>query len=151
MKERKLNIFTLLSKIDSSKDDIYLTLSDEEKKEFFPLVVMRWMTGTNDERQIMMLNEFVNPYIYSLSKHPHLLMKLLQICSSKTKKKYNWIGLKKEVSNKLYLKVVTEYYDITEREVLILNPPISKEKVLSHAESLGWDKPEMAALKKELG
>ena len=46
----KLDIFKLLSTIDSSSSNIYASLSDEERKGFAPLVVMRWMTGTSDSR-----------------------------------------------------------------------------------------------------
>src|SRR5271157_4202027 len=105
----KLDIFDLLGKLNSPHSgDIYSKLSDEEKKGFAPLVVMRWMSGTSDKRQIMMLNEFVNPYIFALGKHPHLLMMLLQVASSKTQKRYNWLGIKSSRKDAEAMRAVGE-------------------------------------------
>jgi hypothetical protein len=146
----KLDIFDLLGKLNSSKSgDIYSKLSDDEKKGFAPLVVMRWMSGTSDERQIMLLNEFVNPYVFSLGKHPHLLMQLLQVASSKTSKRYQWLGIKSKKKNVEALRAVQEYYGMSAREVKTLNPFPTEAEVLQMAEELGWQKDEITKLKKE--
>lgn len=146
----KLDIFDLLSKINSSKSgDIYSKLSDEERKGFAPLVAMRWMSGTSDERQIMLLNEFVNKSVFTLGKHPHLLMQLLQVASSKTSKRYQWIGIKSKKKNIEALKIVQEYLEMSSREVKLLNPFPGKDEVLQMAEELGYQKDELAKLNKE--
>lgn len=149
----KLDIFGLLSKIDNKKvGNIYQTLSDEEKKGFAPLVVMRWMSGTSDERQIMMLNTFMNPLVFALPKHPELLMRVLQVCSSKTPKRYQWLGIKGGTKKKNIeaMKVVGEYYDMSQREVRLLNPFPPSSEIISMAEELGYEKDEMKKLEKEL-
>lgn len=147
----KLDIFGLLGKIDkASSGDIYANLTDDEKKGFAPLVVMRWMSGTSDERQIMMLNTFANPLIFSLAKHPHLLMQVLQTCSSKTFKRYQWIGIKGNKKNTQSLKVVGEYFEMSEREVKLLDPFPQNIEILQMAEELGYDKDEIKKLEKEL-
>jgi hypothetical protein len=146
----KLDIFDLLGKLNSSKaGDIYEKLSDDEKKGFAPLVVMRWMSGTSDERQIMLLNEFANPSIFTLGKHPHLLMLLLQASSSKTSKRYQWLGIKSKKKNVEAMKVVQEYYEMSAREVKLLNPFPPEAEVLKMAEELGWQKDDMTKLTKE--
>lgn len=146
----KLDIFELLTKLNNPKSgDIYEKLSDEERKGFAPLVVMRWMSGTSDERQIMLLNEFVNTKVFPLAKHPRLLMRLLHVASSKTNKRYSWLGIKSKKKNVEALKVVQEYFDMSEREVKELNPFPPKEEVLQMAEALGYQKDELAKLKKE--
>ena len=145
-----LDIFDLLGKLNNPKSgDIYAKLSDNEKKGFAPLVVMRWMSGTSDERQIMMLNEFSNPYIFSLGRHPHLLMQLLQVSSSKTNKRYQWIGIKSKKKNAESIKVVSEFYGMSTREVRLLNPFPSEEEILLMAESIGWQKDDIAKLRSE--
>ena len=151
MADYKLDIFGLLGKINSSKSgDIYPNLSDDEKKGFAPLVVMRWMSGTSDERQIILLNEFVNKYVFTLAKHPHLLMQLLQVTSSKTPKHYQWISIKSKKKNNLSRRVVKEYFEMSEREVGLLNPFPNCESIMEMAELLGWDKDDINSLKKEL-
>ncbi len=146
----KLDIFELLGKLNNPKSgDIYSTLTEEEKKGFAPIVVLRWMSGTSDERQIMLLNEFVNPYVFALGKHPHLLMLLLQVASSKTNKRYYWQGIKGKQKNVEASRVVAEYFDMSEREVKTLNPFPPEAEVMQMAESLGWQKEEITKLKKE--
>lgn len=147
----KLDIFGLLGKIDkSSSGDIYANLTDDEKKGFAPLVVMRWMSGTSDERQIMMLNSFANPLIFNLGKHPHLLMRVLQACSSKSFKRYQWLGVKGNKKNSESLKVVGDYFGMSQREVKLLNPFPLDSEVLQMAEELGYDKDAIKKLEKEL-
>lgn len=150
MANYKLDIFDLLSKISSSKSgDIYSSLSNDERKGFAPLVVMRWLTGTSDERQIMLTNEFVNPYVFPLAKNPHLLMKLMQATNSKTGKRYQWLGIKSKKKNNETLKVISEFYGMSMREVRLLNPLPSEDEIIEMAESLGYQKDELTKLKKE--
>jgi hypothetical protein len=146
----KLDIFDLLNRLNSSKSaDIYAELSEEERKGFAPLVAMRWMTGTSDERQIMMLNEFVNPYIFSLGKHPHLLMQCLQASSSKVNRRYAWYAIKTSKKSALTVRVIQEYFGISSREAeTYLIPPA--DELLQMAEELGWEKDVLKKLEKEL-
>jgi hypothetical protein len=145
-----LDIFDLLGQLNNPRaGDIYSKLSEDEKKGFAPLVVMRWMSGTSDQRQIMMLNEVVNPYVFALGKHPPLLMQLLQVASSKTSKRYQWLGIKSKKKNQQAMAVVAEYFDMSKREVRLLDPFPPEEEVMQMAEELGWQKEELAKLKKE--
>lgn len=146
----KLDIFELLGKInDPHVGDIYTKLSDDEKKGFAPLVVLRWLSGTSDERQIILINEFVNPMVFSLGKHPHLLMLLLQAAASKTNKRYQWLSIKSKKKFAIATDVVKQYYNMSYREVKMLNPFPSEENVLEMAESIGLQKDELTKLKKE--
>lgn len=152
MADYKLDIFKLLGRIDKkSSDDIYSTLSDDEKSGFFPLIIQRWMSGTQDERQIVLLNSFANPYIFSLSNHPQLLMKLFQICSSKIPKRYSWLAVKSKKKNGGILKIISEYYEMSLFEVKKLTVLPSNKEILQMAEELGYDKDEIKKLNKELG
>ena len=147
----KLDIFDLLSKISSkSSGDIYSKLSDDEKKGFAPLVVMRWLSGTSDGAQIVLLNEFVNKSVFPLAKHPHLLMQLLQVANTKSSKRYQWLGVKSKKKNPQSQKVVQQYFDMSAREIGLMNPFPTKLEIAQMAEELGWQKDELAALNKEL-
>ena len=149
MAEYKLDIFDTLGKLNSSKSgDIYSKLSEDERKGFFPLIVMRWMSGTSDERQIMMLNECANKYVFSLAEHPHLLMQLLQVASSKTSKRYQWIGIKSNTKKSESFKVVQQYFEMSHREVKMLSPFPNDTEILQMAEELGYTKEELTKLKK---
>lgn len=144
----KLDIFDLLTRLDSNRTDIFCQLTDEEKKAFAPLVVMRWMTGTSDEYQIIKLSEFVNPYVFSLGDHKHLLMRLLQCASSGRRKQYRWIALKGSKKDSKRVKVISDYFQISTREAK--DYIVSSQEIISYAEDLGWQKSEISDLKKEL-
>jgi hypothetical protein len=147
----KLDIFDLLSKLNSPRSgDIYGNLSAEERKGFAPIVTLRWMSGTTDARQILLLNEFVNPYVFSLGKHHELLMRLFQVAASKTPKRYYWLAVKAKKKNTLTQKIVADYYDLSDREVSALCQLPDKDQLLKMAEELGWDKEQMSQLKKEI-
>lgn len=147
----KIDIFDLLNKLNSTKsDDIYEKLSSEERKGFAPLIVMRWMSGTSDKQQIMLLNEFTNPYVFSLAKHPRLLMHLLHASSSKTGKRYQWLGIKSKKKNAESLKVVGEYFEMSPLEVSKMSPLPAPEEIIQMAEAIGWQKEDMVKLQKEL-
>lgn len=147
----KLDIFGLLGKIDKKNSgDIYASLSEDEKKGFAPLVVMRWMSGTSDAQQIMLLNSFINPLVFVLGKHPHLLMRVLQVCSSKVSKRYQWLPVKSKKKNTESLKVVGEYLEMSQREVKMLNPFPNDSEIMQMAEELGYDKDVLKKIEKEL-
>lgn len=153
MKERtfKLDIFELLKRLNSPQQgDLYKNLTDEEKKGFSALIVMRWMSCTSDTQQIMLLNEFMNKGMFSLSKHPHLQMRLLQACSSKRNNHYQWLGVKGKKKASLTRDVVGRYFDMSSREVAKLNPFPPADEIMAMAEELGLQKDEMTTLKKEL-
>lgn len=146
----KLDIFKILGELSSGDQMVYRRLSDDEKKGFAPLVIMRWMTGTSDQRQIIALNTFANTKIFPLGKHPELLAMLLASCSSKVSRRYNWLGIKSGKKKNLTRQVVQEYFDYSSLEMRKLEVLPSDEEILEMAEALGWQKEEMAKLKKEL-
>lgn len=145
-----LDVFELLNKINDPKiADIYADLTEDERAGFAPLVVLRWMSGSSDGGEIVAVNEFANRYVFSLGRHPHLLMLLMQACSSKRKKRYNWVASKTEVKRALTTKVMQEYFGMSQREVQRISRPPAHE-LLTMAESIGWQPEDLAKLKKEI-
>lgn len=148
----KLDIFGLLKKINSpNSGDIYKGLTDEEKKGFAPVVVMRWLSGTSDKRQIMMINTFANRFILSLSKHPHLMMQVFQACSSKVGGRAQWLGIKGGAKKtQLQNQVIMEYFDYSPNEIRAMIVRPTQDEIIEMAEELGWQKDEVTKLKKEI-
>jgi len=139
---------------DLSKRDLqwYANLSDEDKKAAAPFVIARWMTGTNDQAQLIRINTFVNPYLFSLGSEKGLLFSLLAAAATGKSKRYSWIkapGMK--AVTKLRLEAIKQYYDISTREAVGYADAIDAEDILAMAEECGWDKEELAKLKKEVG
>jgi hypothetical protein len=147
----KLDIFDVLRQINVSNQDVYSNLTEEEQKAFAPLVVMRWLSGANIDDQILYLNKFVNPYVFPLGKHPHLLMQLMQVCGVGKAVRCNWLKQSSSKKKKTeVLKVLCQYYEMTPREVNKLDVLPSNEDIIEMAEHLGWQKAEIAKLKKEM-
>ena len=149
-KKYNLNIFDVLSKMNSSSSDIYETLSEEERKDLSPLILMRWMRGCKDYSQIVRLNDNVNPYIFTLSKHPHLLCKLMQASASQKRLRYNFIPFSKKVCDKLSNKVIMEYTGLSSIEIKKLRLFPSSEDVIKMANELGWASEDIKKLQKEM-
>lgn len=147
----KLDIFSLFNKIDSGDLSFYEKLSDEEKKDYSPLIIMRWLSGCADVRQIVFLNTLVNQMVFPLAKHPELLSKLLVVSSSKQKRRYTWQPQKKtggKMPNKI--RALTEFYRYSEREAKHYLSLIDNDTYLDIASKLGWQKDEISKLQKEL-
>lgn len=151
MADRKLDLFKILDAISRKNVDYYNTLTDEEKKEFQPFVIMRWLTGTYTKQQLFLLNALVNPVVFDFQHHKQLLYNLL-VCST-TGKTQRYVWNKPPSSNKknkLAINVLCDYYQFGPREARDALPLLSHEKVIEYAEDLGWQKDEITKLKKEL-
>lgn len=148
-----LDIFDILGKLSMGNTELYQTLTEEEQKSISPLVLMRWMSGTSDLRQIVFLNEFVNPFLFSIgANNKELMVKLLAIASSKQPHRYHWKGIKKKEGKEstLGLKVLKEFYEYSTREAREVIRHLTKEDITEMAEKLGWQADELKKLKKDL-
>lgn len=153
-KTYKLDLFGLLSKLDKKEFDIWKSYNDEEKKEISPLIIMRWLSGTSDKRQIVFLNELVNKVVFDLgSNHKELLLKLLAIANSGTPRRYFWQAQKSSASEKRGAKravaVVEQYYQCSPKEAKEYLSILEKEDVIEICEKMGMQKEEIQLVKKE--
>lgn len=151
-KKRKLDLFGFLGQISRKNAKFYATLSEDEQKEVVPFVNMRWLTGTTDERQIFLLNELVNPFVFTLQKHKELLVHLMTISASGIDRRYkfNKVKSKKTTSTPKSVNVVKRIYGYNTLDALDALKILKNDEILSFAEQLGMQKPEIAAIKKEL-
>jgi hypothetical protein len=149
---RKLNIFEVLESINQKDVGLYKSWTEEEAKQFVPLVTMRWMTGTDDARQIVLLNEFANPYVFSLYKHKELLTNLFVACSSGNSQRYTWMKGSSKATTGMpnIVSVVREYFGYSTKEAVQSIPLLKDEDILSYAEQLARQSDEISKIKKEL-
>lgn len=150
--ERKLDIFKVLNAANARKHEFYAQLTDEEKKGFAPSVVARWMTGTSDARQVFFINEFLNPYLFSLYKHPQLLWQLMTVCNSGKNQRYVWNKLpsKKEVGKSNAIRLICEYFKYSVSDAADALQILTKDQVLDIAAHMGWQPDDITKLKREL-
>jgi hypothetical protein len=151
-KKRSLDLFSLLSRISTKKTDYYELLEDHEKKEFQPFVIMRWLTGTSDARQVFFMNELVNRFAFNLASHKSLLYKLMCVATSGKGQRYKWMkpASRKGASLTVCLQVIKQYYGYNTRQASDALMLLSNDALLGYAEELGMQKDDLSKLKKEL-
>ncbi len=153
-KKYKIDLFNqVLPSLDQKSVKFYNNYTDEEKKEIQPLVLMQWLTGANNPKQIYFLNELVNPFVFPLQKHKGLLVNLLSICGTgKAANRYKYIRKQNKKSNASpkSISVLAEYFGYSKKQSRESLPLLTNEDIISFAEQLGLQKPELTAIKKEL-
>lgn len=151
-KKHKLNIFTVLDQISRKKLNYYDALSEEEQKAFVPLVVMRWLSGTRDARQVVFLNELVNPSVFSLHKHKKLLYLLMTLCTTGNGQRYFWNKTlsKRSSTTPMLNSIICEFFGYSSREAADALQLLSNNDILGYAEYLGKQPDEIRKIKKEL-
>ncbi len=153
----KLDIFGLLDNINLKNHDFYNNLPEEQRKEVHPLVVMRWLTGcgykeSNPAMQLYLLNEYTNPFVFLLSKHPNLLLHLMMISSSGKAFRYKFISKINKRGSKYpktseIIKSIFHYNSGDAQEAIEI---LDKKTIISMAEGLGYQDNEIKVIKKEL-
>jgi len=151
-KKHKLDIFQVLNKLSTKDRAYYKSLSEDEQKALAPLVVMRWLSGTRDARQILFLNELVNPFVFSMANHKELLVNLMTVSSSGRSQKYFWNKAKSKKSSGASntVNVICDYFGYSTSEAADVLPLLSDEDVIQFAEELGVQPDTIKAIKKEL-
>lgn len=152
MTTRKVDIFKVLGNINSKDREYFSELTEDQQKSLHPFVLMRWMSGVKDPLQIMLLNEFVNPYVFSLANHKRLMMDLLTACSPGKFRRYNWMKSNKQKTSNtpLSLAIVKEMFTYSTREALRSIHLIDNDTIMMYAIELGRQADEIRDLKKEL-
>lgn len=157
-KKPPLDIFKVMEAIDKRNFGFYKTLTDEEKKAFSPLVIMRWISAVKGSDEIngyyiQMVNEMINRNLWDpcLSKHPELLYMLLAQCGIGQKVNHEWIkGFSREKKSKLTEFLRTYYPSASTNELDFLVSINSKEQLIEMVEESGLQDDEAKVLIKEI-
>lgn len=149
-KDFALDIWQLLKNIDKKNYDYYDSLTQDQKKAYAPFVAMRWHTGTQDRRQVLLNNELVNKYVFNIGNHPGLLYRLQCVASQGQPQRYSWLSGSKANKKQKGLEIICQHQDISMKEAKESYHLFSAEDIVEMAEDLGFEKVEISKLKKEL-
>lgn len=150
MPNYSIDIFKILNSLDSKNLEFFNNLEEKELKDIQPYVLMKWLSGTNDELQIYLLNETINPYAFTLQKHKMLLIKLLTISTNGKNKRYKWIKQKSKEKYTNSISVIKEYFQYSTKEALEAFRILKKTDILEYAQQLGRQDEDLKKIKKEL-
>lgn len=139
----KLDLGKTLESIDLKRRNYYDRLSDEEKKQYAGIVLMRYMSSGSDHNNghannIQMVNEIANIDFWSLYKHPELQHLLFTVCANGKKQYHQWIpmmGKGKQTKLEQFIKSINPGINQTELNMLkgMLNKDALKELLKRHA------------------
>lgn len=148
----KLDLFKYLGSLNKKDRDAYEKLSEEEQKQVAPVLILRWLSGTNDELQIQLLNEFLNPYVFPLYKHKELLSKLSVVSTSGSNPRVTWIKSQSKKTSKtpLALEVVKDYFGYSTEHAVDAMKLLEARSIVAYAEQLGRQPDEIKKIQKEL-
>lgn len=144
-----ITIFQILSIFRSKEHSWYENSSQEDRKVFSPYMCLLWMGFTKKENTLLLLNDYVNKYVFSLHKHPELLWHLFCAIGDK---KFEKLSFVKKEGNKKFSKtreLLSSFYGAGEREVNIYLQYLTYDDILDIASFMGCDKEELSVFKKE--
>lgn len=150
-KARPLDIFEALDRINHNDFGFFATLSEEQQKSFSPYVAMKWMQGTSKKKQIVRLNNRVNPYVFALgNNHKQLMYMLMCSCTDGRAQRYTWSKVGAKAASKSHsVAVIQEAYQYTAKQAREALPLFSVDDILELAQYLGKQTDELTKLKSE--
>lgn len=149
MAERKFDIFDVIKEIEGIQMDFFDNLADYEVKQISPYIIMKWMSGVKDPKQLIMINDVVNSWVFAMYKHPKLVYKLLMTAATRKDKRVSWIKRPKNEKLPVSTSLVQEYYNCSASHARDYLRILTKDDIFEIAESLGTTKEILTKLKKE--
>ena len=150
----KLDIFGAFRRLNSLDFDFWDKLTDEEKKQASPYVFTMWMQNSDNDGQVLYLNEFVNPHLFTTLKGKEDVAFIMLALSSRGRQnRYSWV---KRPSNKekgakadAVKAILKEYFEESERNIGYYLERLTAEEFVKICHEVGIQDDEVKKLKKE--
>ena len=143
----KLDIKQELKAVDLKNYSFYDKLTPEEKKEFSPYVLMRFVSNVQGDRDVQehfleMTNELINKNHWQLSKdHKGLLWKLYAATGVGVTAYHPYLAAgKKEKANKIEKLLCELYPTMKMKEIKLLASMMDKKDKDELFDKMGFDK-----------
>ena len=123
---KKIDLKSMLGAVDRRNKEFYSQLSDEQKKEFSPFMVMRWTSSIKGSKQLQehyleLTNEFLNKDFSVLYKHKKLCWMLASIIGIGRNQYHPWIGVSKKTKKEILADRFSSLYpSLNQDELTIL-------------------------------
>jgi hypothetical protein len=143
MAAKKLDIKTVLAKLDSNDLIYFDNLPDEDKKSLSPWVLMRYMSSSSKypELHLISTNEIVNKHFSISNKQPSLAIKLLAVSGVGEKMYHKWVAPPKSKvgSNPILVKLSGIYPHFSSDELDLYVKINGIDAIMSELEQNGID------------
>jgi len=148
----KLDIFDTLRAIDRKDMLFFDQLSDDQKKGFQPLVVMRWLSAIKNpnyaDYYIYAVNERVNLNFFDITD-PSMHYKAMVTCGLGVAQSHEWIPMPKRVvvkSDVLDDVILQKYPLANDQEIDLILSKLNSETFQTFVEELGYQDSEVKDL-----
>jgi hypothetical protein len=150
-KESSIDIFWLLGQLDRKNFNVWDELTEQQRKDVQPYVILRWLAGCTEPEQQVKLGEIAAACVFDLGKHPDLMLRVLTACTTGGTKRYRWQNPKgqQKVSSKA-ISLISQVYNCNERHAREYLPLFSVDELLALGEHQGLQPDELKELKKSL-
>jgi len=157
-KERKLNIFSVLQRLDMGDKNVYKSFEKnkdqlKELEGFVGFLALRWMSSAEDREDakycLEAVNEIANTGYFYLSKESQC--KVLAVAGGKKKMRHSWISPPKKRKNALAKEAILSMYPhLKDDELDLWIELYGSESVIDVARSSGWQQDQLDKLREEL-
>ena len=149
--ERNLDIFWVLNQLDSKNFELWDQLTEDQRKEVSPFVILRWLTGCADPEQLVMLGEVASTCLFDFGQKKELMLKIFAACTANGGKRYKWVNPKGTTkSSSRALELISLTYRMSLKQAAEVRPQFTTDEVVELAIAQGWQKNEITDLQKEL-
>ena len=151
---RALDLFnSVLPNIDIGNVDYYNSLTDAQKKEFTPYIVMKFMSAVRNEKDVphflLAVNKVVNRDFWELNEYKDLQYLLLTLCGTGTKKRHYFPG--KQLTDTPLFKFIKECYPFMKAdEVQMFLDINTADEIIQIAKDFGLQDSELKIIKKNV-
>lgn len=133
------DLFDYFAAINKEDFDYVNQMTDDEVKKISPFVILMWMSGakSNQIEHVILTDTYCNPFVFSLGKHPRLLLKLL-IAANSGLGNDRYAFEKTTTKNDLgLLKQIAQHYQCGLHEAKQYKELLSKEDIKELKDILG--------------
>lgn len=128
----KPDIFKFFEKMNRGEYSFVDAMSDDDIKSMAPYVVLCWCHGAQGNAKsghVILTDTYCNPVVFSLYKHPRLLLKLFVFANSGFgATRYKFVKSSNSDDVKLY-GMIASYYGCGMREAKEILPMLSDDDI----------------------
>lgn len=127
-----MDLFAFFERMNSGDYSVVDKMTDDDVKKLSPVVLQMWVHGAQGNAKsghVILTDTYCNPFVFSLYKHPRLLLKLFVFANSGFgATRYKFLKSSNSDDVKLY-GMIASYYECGMREAKEILPMLSADDI----------------------